>query len=476
MLRIVSRLFFSIVGLTLASALTGQTAPATTKIKLSDLRKEQDVLANAYLTMGEGDVARALQRIGTNASGLARENALYAAEMVARAKRLIDFHSPRIAYAHGVFFPATKEDKQALYNHVNTVLRPRLFSLEEQLVGLGLRIGDRALQDAIDQARVGDLSGVEREMKKTGQRQRGADQGDASNPEAATGTASGPAAAESEGDVGQIDPTSRQTTGSGLQLFQTSKGVVVVHPDGSRTFYPGAKLNPDGTITLLDGTKIAGNSIRQNSDGSTTAQTTTGANVVIDAGKSTPVAGSANPPARGDVQRALASGLPPVGKLRDENGAPVDYDNDAPPFVNGERRWVRKSYDGGFGRLLKAEKKVHQKLVDVSADLWRRKETIEATRNWALDMKTLDQRAIEGGFEAILSVQDGNGQTAFSCTQWDIEDDNGVKARLAPVDGNPNARRVTFSRSGIYTVTIEGRTEWGSSFVVEYNFPVGTQR
>jgi hypothetical protein len=43
------------------------------------------------------------------------------------------------------------------------------------------------------------------------------------------------------------------------------------------------------------------------------------------------------------------------------------------------------------------------------------------------------------------------------------------------VAGAPSKKKISFSKSGNYKVTVEGQTEWGSKFSADVNYTVGIE-
>lgn len=459
------RSFLVFFGLVSSLVLFAQTTPPPTPVAKHDqLRKEQEVLNDIYLKRGEGAVARALQRLGTSAVGLARENALEAAEMVGRSKLLADYNGPRIPFAKWGPFNATAVEKKTLKDNLDRI-HQRRYALEEQLVGLGIKIGDPELIRAIDAARKGILSVI---TEVGGQL-----------------TAGDPNDPTRIGDPREDDPN--PTPPAEKRERQEGKYVVLrpTQTNQNECRIEGRLSSNGRTVVTSNYGDVDLDSYRPEKNGDRVYGTSLGVLVV-----KTDCTGEFYPnmvprdyppkaPARIPTPITSRDPLPtptPPFNPDEVNGDVklVDYDSDptAPPFVGGKRSWIRSSYPNGKGNLLVRERKMRQEIVEKVGDKYRANEYTDGSRDWKLNIKLVSSKPVDGGHEAIFELETGGNAGGISITGFTIESE-GDPVSVQPVLESALARKVVLKKSGTYIATVRGQTDWGSAFTLEADFPFG---
>jgi len=458
---------------------------------VGDLREEQRIILNAYLIRGEQFVGKSKEQLADNILRASKENGFYAVELLARARAKLDQHPSRIEQARGFFGRAFESSREELRKNLRENIDPRYFALQARLESIAAQLaakGDTSLQQALDAAKNGDTQKVEQLMRGQNIRPKGDPDGDTapaptSSSALTTGTntgatipgIAGSSVMQSGGQVsinipgrnpfnipgtlsadgryidspqyGKIDLHSGKQLADGSTAFQTDKGVLVVGPDGSINFIPGATLNADGTATTANGSKIALDGLRRDASG---------ALVTKDGLSINPSTGAASNPAT-----AFSGALPNGIMVVDENGNPITVD---PDWENGEQKGVKREYLGGKGARLTVEAKVVRKIVQATGANWTVRVSPGETRSWNLSISTGETRVVGSSAQLTLTLIDAGGQTDFVVKSWDVANASGAKAEVSPSTTNPVEATATFTQDGEYTFTVTGETGWGSPF------------
>ncbi len=485
-----SRMFRTLVlaaSIGLTSWLSATTAEPPS---VGDLREEQRIILNAYLIRGEQFVGKSKEQLADNILRASKENGFYAVELLARARAKLDQHPSRIEQARGFFGRAFESSREELRKNLRENIDPRYFALQARLESIAAQLaakGDTSLQRALEAAKVGDTQTVEQLMRGQNIRPKGDPDGGAapaldstnSQPAATPGTTipgiAGSSVTQSGGQVsinipgrnpfniagtlsadgryidspqyGKIDLHSGKQLADGSTAFQTDKGVLVVSPDGSLNFIPGATLNADGTATTANGTKIALDGLRRDASG---------ALVTKDGLSINQSTGTATNPAT-SFSGALPSGIMVV----DENGNPITVD---PDWENGEQKGVKREYLGGKGARITVEAKVVRKIVQATGSNWTVRVNPGETRSWNLSISTGETRVVGSSAQLTLTLIDAGGQTDFVVKSWDVTSSSGAKANVTPASTNPAEATASFTQDGEYIFTVTGETGWGSPF------------
>ncbi len=463
---------------------------------VGDLKEEQRIILNAYLKRGEQFVSKSKEQLADNVLRASKENGFYAVELLARARAKLDQHPSRIEQARGIFGRATESTREELRKNLRENIDPRYFALQTRLENIAAQLaakGDTSLQQALEAAKNGDTQGVTDIMRSQKIRPKGDENGvvepagPGANAPAANGTspaASGtiagipgssvtqsapgqvsvslpgkpafniPGTLSADGryidsaQYGKVDLQSGKTLPDGSTAFQTDKGVLVVGPDGSLYFIPKATLNPDGSATTADGTKIPLEGLHRDP--------ATGALITNNHLSLNPSSGVATNPA------LSTSGQMPSGvKCVDENGNPITVD---PDWENGEQRGVKREYLGGKGARLTSESKVTRKIVGAEGTEWKVKTTTGESRTWDLSISMGETKTTGGSLELTLTLVDAGGLTDFTVKSWEVVNASGARASVTPSSSNPGEATATFTQDGDYTFTVTGETSWGSAF------------
>lgn len=476
--------------------------------RVGDIREEQRKIGQAYLGDATFQIEQALLRIGAGNPQLGQQSGLWALEQLAYAKRRLERHAPRIEETVNIFGGRIAERARVDLRESYRAVRQQYVNTENRLDALALRLQqlgfpllNRTLttfrQSTGDQA----VNVVRQALQEAGLTARGDIHGDGDDPvtdsTARPGTSIpvGPNAnggtLGSDGVVtisgvripgtydpatntiqsptfGRVDLNSAQTNANGVTFIQTDRGVLMIPPG---ILIPGAKLNPDGTITFADGSVASINNISVGPDGRITVRTQDGQNITLGPdGRPTGAVGGQTGPNINNHNGPVPSNI----RLVDANGNPVTVDGDAPPFENGRRSFVRRVYLGVPGGLLQRETRVNQQLVGGDNNAWRVDEQLGESRSWSLTVTLSDSRQASGRMTATVRAADLGGATGISITSLVVENDMGQRAEAQPV-GSTGAYSVTFTQSGEYTAIAEGTTDWGSKFRIEASLPVGIQ-
>jgi hypothetical protein len=260
---------------------------------------------------------------------------------------------------------------------------------------------------------------------------------------------------------GHIDLASAVKLADGSIAFQTSKGVLVIAPDGTQSFIPSAKLNSDGSAKLVNGTTVSLTNLHKDSSGNLV----TGDNVRIDSqGRGESGGGSSSSSSTGGGGGFKGNGPAPGGiQFVDQNGNPITVD---PEWNNGEQSGVRRSYLGGKGARLVSEAKVVRKIVQSSGNQCVVSEIPGESRTWKLSIATGEPRTVNGSSQITLTLADGGGLTDFTVKGWDATSSSGAHAAVTPSAEKPGEAVATFSQDGDYEITVTGQTSWGSDFKI----------
>ncbi len=514
-----------------------------------DLLEDQRKMDHAKLDNAEVYFKRCKERLGEGQLRLAQQSGLWTLELMASAKELMRPHPDKIEEARNAMGFRVNESTRKELRESYSKIQDKYFNLEERLENVASVLASKGypvLKNALSAIKSSTSSAetdkaLQKAFKEAGESRReqipgtpagGSSSGGGqapeqtgatavqSSPNSVTVTAPNGKQVQIPGtldgnvihnpEVGDIDLSSLVTTPNGTQLYQTNKGVYVLLPDGSRRFLAGAKLNPDGTITLADGRVLDGNTLKPTANGGLAGTGTDGNAINIK--NATPGGGSSggsmggsnesnggynssnasngqtNNNMSGDQSgnsggssgRPFASGDALKGNkaLIGLDGNPVTSDPSWPPFnQNGERTGVKRTYIGGIDRLLTKEVQVNQKVVEVAADSsWKVKETLGESRSWDLEIReagTAKQGA--GSLEVVFELKDNGDRTDFTVKSWSAQDANGSRASVDDVAGAPSKKKISFSKSGNYKVTVEGQTEWGSKFSADVNYTVGIE-
>ncbi len=425
-------LLTAISGLGLSQVLLAQT-PAAEPPSVGDLREEQRIINNAYLERGETFVSKAKEMFADNLLRPSLENGFYAVELLSRARNTLDKHPSRIEQARGFLGRATESTREELRDNLKKNIDPRYFRLQGTLEGLAATLagkGMRALQDALNAAKTGNVALVQQIMQGAGV------------------TPQGPVDPNAK-PIQQV-PT-ELTNAQGVRFVQEADGVRVIPPG---TLIKGARLGPNGTIIFANGTTGSINDIKPGPGNSVTiTDPQTGRTSVID-----PSTGLSSTTTLGNTSY---TGTGP-GFAVDKNGRRITI---GPEWRNGKQEGVSKDYIDMAGGMLDSEAKVVRTIVDSSTNPWKIDESPGEKRNWNFTIRVSDEKKASGSISFRLTV-DGGGPTGFTIKSWEVVDASGARAAVAPEAGKPEAI-ATFTRGGKYDSFAVGETDWGSPFKVK---------
>jgi hypothetical protein len=490
------------------------------------------------ITNAEANYKRCKERLGEGQFRLSQQSGLWALELMAACKELMRPHSDRIEEARNAMgwrvSESTREELRKSYKRIQDLY----FTLEERMENTAAVLAEKGyplLKEAIGRVKNSTNSGQTNDIlndvfRKAGESRKestpgandtggtgtggstgggGGDSGFGAAPSGPVATQNGPicvlkptskrsqinipGTVTNNGktilspEFGAIDVGSEVTLSNGTSLFQSDKGVVVVFPDGSKYLIGGAKLNPDGTITMSDGRVINGSDLAQSvPPGKLVINTPNGpvsvptvvamdplGKPLLEQPRTQPSTPRDNPPNIYPTDNKPYTGGVGEKKLLDKNGNPLVRDPNFPPFEQGERKGVRCSYIGGFDKLLTKETMIVQTVTQASATELRVSETKGEERSWDMDITELGKKTATGSLEASFQLVDKNGRREFTVDKWYAVDGSGNRASAEALQGQPEGQKITFSKSGSYKVTVEGKTDWNSKFTVEVDYTVG---
>lgn len=491
--RLFHLLIFIISGCLLA-LLPLHAAPPSEPPSAREIREEQRIILNAYIIRGEEYLTRSRDELADGRLKASKENGFHAVELLARAKAKLDRHPERIEQVRGIFGGMNREDFR---KNLKTNIDPRYFRLQERLENIASQLaakGDSSLQNSLMAAEHGNVARVLQDKAAQGLGAIASDTSDGgigSGSTPSTGGSGGipslPGSAISqEGpnrvgldlpglphvsiagnrstdgesidspQYGRVDLASGTKLPDGSVAFQTSKGVLVINPDGSQNFIPGAKLNPDGSATLANGSSVSlANLHRDPSSG----DLVTGDNKHIDAegrAREGGSGGSAN-----SVNRNFTGRASPNMTFVDEHGNPITVD---PDWENGEQRGVRREYLGGKGARLVSETKVVRKIAQASGSQYVVNVIPGESRSWKLSIATGETHNASGTVQIALTLADAGGLSDFTVKNWDAVSTTGGRASIVGNPEKPNEGTATFTQDGDYEISVTGETGWGSPF------------
>ena len=495
-------------GLGLLPALVAQPTPPK-KPSAGDIREEQRLIDNAYLGDAEFQIKLSRERLGNAQHKLSQQSGLWALEQIGYAKLRIERHAPKIEEAVGLFGRISEDSRKELresYKKVRehyAITEERLESIAAALDKAGFPIlartlenvrnasGDgikKAISDGLAAANVsgkGDANGGETLPPSTGGTGGGSGGGSSGGGQTiSVGKPPQSVRVDSNGvtvgstaipgiynpanqtvtspQFGVVDLKTSQTNSNGVTFIQSDRGVVVIPPG---ILIAGATLNPDGTIRFKDGTVASINDLSVGGDGKISVRTPGKSPYQVDPASGMP-SGAGGLPGGGN-------GMPP-GTIVGANGQPITVDGDAPPFQNGKREFIRKTYIGARDTILQREVKVSQKLLEATGSTWKVDEQLGESRSWTLKIDLKDTQSGSGKLTGTIVVGDAGGTTGISVANFEIQDDSGQKPSVQK-GAAPGTYTATFTKSGDYTAMAEGSTDWGSRFRLEATFPVGVR-
>lgn len=424
------------------------------------------MIDKAYLGDADFQIKRAKERLGTGNNRLAQQSGLWALEQVAYAKRRLERHAPKIEGAAGIFFERTSESTRkelrenyarVRENYANT--EDRLDALAEALKRAGMPILSETLENVRRSSGDDAIKAVNDGLRRAGE----SGKGDVHGNETVTG-GTGAALGGANGGSAAGGGAAEQTNAQGVRFVQTADGVMMIPPG---TVIRGARLNPDGTITFADGSTTSINNVKAGPGGAIqVVNPATGATATIDPATGLPGAAGGSGGARGAGgfdPSSFNGRLPPGVVVLDQNGNRITIDAE---FQNGEQTGVKKDYIGGAGATLVSETKVSRKLVQATGSEWRVNVVPGESRSWNFSIRMGEQRSSNGVVTLTMTV-DGGGSSGFRLNSWEIVDEKGNRAAVAPSSQNPAEAVATFSKGGEYTFTVSGETDWGSPFRVK---------
>lgn len=498
-------LCLAIFGLLAPSLFSAQPAQPTRQAPSArELREEQRIILNAYVKRGEEYLSKSREQLFDNRLKASKENGFHALELLARARAKLDKHPERIEQVRGLFSGSNREE---LRKNLKENIDPRYFSLQEHLENIAGQLagkGDSSLQSSLSDAKAGNVDEVVRAIRNQNISVISSDDEGASSSDDSFDSSEGRGSSSnsgssnsiplsSGGSVSQESPNSvgfnlpggshvsipgtlssdgssvdspqygRVDLGSGVKLadgstaFQTSKGVLVIGADGSQKFIPNAKLNPDGSAKLADGSTVSLSNLRRDPS---TGALVTGDNVRINS-QGIAEGGGSRAGAGGDVGRTFTGRVPSGVAFVDENGNPVTVD---PDWENGEQKGTRRDYLGGRGARLVSETKVTRKIVQSTGNQYTVSVVPGESRTWKLAIGTGETRNVNGSVQVTLTLADGAGLSDFSVKNWEAVSTSGGRATVTPSPGNPNEAVATFTQDGDYEISVTGETGWGSPF------------
>lgn len=455
-----------------------------------EIREEQRIILNAYIIRGEEYLTRSRDELADHRMKASKENGFHAIELLARAKARLDRHPERIELVRGIFGGMNREDFR---KNLKENIDPRYFRLQERLENLASQLaagGDASLQRSLNAAEQGNVARVLQDKAAQGLGAISSDNADGGSFPSDGGSGGGGAipslpgssvsqegpnrvgldlpglphvsiAGTRSSDGSSIDSPQygRVDLGSGTKLadgsvaFQTSKGVLVISPDGTQNFIPGAKLNQDGSANLANGGTVSLSNLHRDPS---SGDLVTGDNRRIDAeGRARDGGGS------GGTNRNFTGRASPNMTFVDEHGNPITVD---PDWENGEQRGVRREYLGGKGARLVSETKVVRKIAQSSGSQFVVNVTPGESRSWKLSIATGQNRSAGGNFQVPLTLTDAGGLTDFTVKTWDAVSTTGARASITSSPDKPNEGTATFTQDGDYEISVTGETGWGSPF------------
>ncbi len=458
------------------------------------MREEQRILLNAYILRGEAYLTRSRDELADGRLKASKENGFHAAELLARAKAKLDRHPERIEQVRGIFGGMTRED---LRRNLKENIDPRYFHLQERLeyvAGQLANKGDSSLRNSLASAESGNVARLLQEKAAQGYGAIGSDSGEATGSGFGSSPPLGgqggipsipgsmvsqegpgrvgldipglphvsiPGTMSSSGDgidspqYGRVDLATGIKLPDGSVAFQTSKGVLVISPDGTQNFIPGARLNPDGSANLANGSAVTLANLRRDP---ATGDLVTGDNRRIDSEGRAREGGGGSSSGAG---RNFTGRAPANMSFVDEHGNPITVD---PDWENGEQRGVRREYLGGKGARLVSETRVARKIVQSSGNQFVVSVVPGESRSWKLSIATGETRNMSGSVQVVLTLTDSGGLTDFTAKSWDAMNTTGARASVAPNPERPQEATATFTQDGDYEISVTGETSWGSPF------------
>jgi hypothetical protein len=491
----------SILALTLSllggfnSQLQAQLKPVT----LANLKEEQRKADIAYLNEAEAEIRTARERLGSNEPRLAQISGFRALAKLGKAREILDPHPERIEELRRLLnSESSRKDLRANY----TKVRDRYNAIEERIQGIAealAKVGYPILKDTLAEFRA--ASSPEAAMKVIGDNasKAGVSGGDIppsakspntpTNPVNNTSTAvpsvpagftvapggggvttpsgntiRGTVLADGKIDggpgVGIIDLKSRQVNKDGVEFFQTSEGVWMIPPG---ILIRGAKLNPDGTITFLDGTTSSIDDVKRNADGTYSAgrpprqiEPSTGRSV------SNSTNTSSNP-APSSTDKPFSDGKIPEGtRVTDQNGNEITITR---PFKDGVALDVTARYRGPVNTLLLSEEKIEVRVVSSQGKEVKVNRSVLEKRLWSLQIDFVSTLSENGKNTGTIGLVDAAGGSGLVVKTIEVVAEDGANVSVQR-SSDDNTHTVTFTKSGDYTVTATGTTEWGSEFKI----------
>jgi|GEM_PF-1432859 len=469
-------------------------APAAEPPTAREVREEQRIILNAYIIRGEAYLTRSRDELADGRIKASKENGFHAVELLARAKAKLDHHPERIELVRGIFGGMTRED---LRRNLKDNIDPRYFRLQERLENIAGQFaakGDTSLQTSLMEAEHGNVTRVLQDKAAQGLGAISSDSGDSSssgpgssssptgqgsniNIPALPGTTisndgpnrvgldipglphvaiAGTRTSDGQGidspQYGRIDLASGTKLSDGSVAFQTSKGVLVINPDGSQNFIPGAKLNPDGSANLANGGSVSLNNLHRDLS---SGDLMTGDNKRLDSDGRLREGGASG------MSRNFTGRASPNMTFVDEHGNPITVD---PDWENGEQRGVRREYLGGKGARLVSETKVIRKIAQVSGNQFVVNVVPGESRTWRLSIATGETHTANGAVQITLTLTDAGGLTDFTVKNWDAISTTGAHASITASPEKPNEGTASFTQDGDYEISVSGETGWGSPF------------
>lgn len=495
--RLFQLLMLAVLGY-LAPNLVNKAVAADEPPTARELREEQRIILNAYVLRGEEYLTRSRDELADNRLKASKDNGFHAIELLARAKARLDRHPERIEQVRGLFGGMARED---LRRNLKENIDPRYFRFQERLENLATQLasrGDRSLQASLGAAEHGNVARVLQDKAAQGLGAIGSDGDGGSGSGDFGGSTGGSSGGEGQGGIGSLPGSAvtqegpnrvgldlpglphvviagtksangeaidspqygRVDLASGTKLpdgsvaFQTSKGVLVISPDGSQNFIPGAKLNSDGSATLANGGTVTLSHLRRDPS---SGDLVTGDNRRIDSEGRAREGGTGS----GGVSKNFSGRTSPNMTFVDEHGNPVTVD---PDWENGEQRGVRREYLGGKGARLVSETKVIRRIAQASGNQFVVNVSPGESRSWKLSIATGETRSSNGTTQITLTLTDAGGLTDFTVKNWDAVSTTGAHASIAVNPEKPNEGTATFSQDGDYEISVTGETGWGSPF------------
>ncbi len=127
---------------------------------------------------------------------------------------------------------------------------------------------------------------------------------------------------------------------------------------------------------------------------------------------------------------------------------------------------ITTTYIGGRGNRLTREVEVSlvRKPDPSNPDVWIAERITGEERGWSLQLTEISgsRSRSEGEMSTTLTVRDASGKESFTVSSWEVRDQSGN-----PVMSNSEGvseLKVRFDKNGDYTISVVGKTDWGSEF------------